>query len=234
MNAAYSQTNPMALSDKTTKALLVGGALAGPLFTTAWIVGGALTANYDPLRHPISSLVLGEFGWMQVASFLISGPLVLGFAIGLRRLFRPSGSVWGPLLVGLAGIGLIGAGIFPTDPANGYPPNSPIIPIELTTHGILHNLFAVPVLLGLPIACLVFARLFARIGARKWAIYSVVSGATSFVMFFLSKLGLDPLALVGQRQRIGVTADFIWLTLLALYMLQTLKARSTSAQSFAT
>ena len=39
---------------KVTKALLACGAVAGPLFTVAWIVTGATRANYDPLRHPIS------------------------------------------------------------------------------------------------------------------------------------------------------------------------------------
>jgi len=164
MNAAYSQTNPMTPSDITTKALLVGGALADPLFTTVWIVAGALTANYDPLRHHISLLSIGELGWMQVASFIISGLLVLGFALGLRRALRPSGSVWGPLLVGLVGIGLIGAGIFVVDPHTGYPPNTPLIPTERTTNGILHDLFGGLVLLGLPITCFVFTRLFVKLG----------------------------------------------------------------------
>ena len=40
-----------------------------------------------------------------------------------------------PTLVGLAGIGLIGAGIFVTDPLNGYPPGTPLIPIRRTAHG---------------------------------------------------------------------------------------------------
>jgi len=106
---------------------------------------------------------------MQRANFIITGLLVLAFSIGLRRVLRrPSGSVWGPLLVGLAGIGLIGAGIFVTDPLNGYSPGTPLIPTERTTHGILHDLFGIPFFLGLPIACFVFARLFARWGQRSW------------------------------------------------------------------
>jgi Protein of unknown function (DUF998) len=99
-----------------TKALCVCGVVAGPLFTVAWIVEGATRVNYDPMRCPISSLSIGDGGWMQIATFIITGLLVLAFAIGLRCALRPSGSVWGPALVGLVGTGLIGAGIFVTDP----------------------------------------------------------------------------------------------------------------------
>src|SRR5215510_13653505 len=143
----------------TTKSLLVCGVVAGPLFTVAWIVEGATRVNYDPLRYPISALSLGNAGWMQIATFIITGLLTLAFAIGLRRALRPSGSVWGPALVGMAGIGLIGAGIFVTDPLNDYPPGTPLIPTGRTAHGILHDLFGIPFFLGLPITGFVFAQL---------------------------------------------------------------------------
>ena len=60
-----------------TKALLVCGVVAGPLFTVAWIVEGATRVNCDPLRYPISSLSLGNAGWMQIATFIITGLLSL-------------------------------------------------------------------------------------------------------------------------------------------------------------
>jgi len=41
------------------KILLIAGAVAGPLFTIAWFLEGATRANYNPLRHPVSSLALG-------------------------------------------------------------------------------------------------------------------------------------------------------------------------------
>jgi hypothetical protein len=207
------------------KKLFVCGAIAGPLFTAAWIVEGATRANYDTLRYAISSLSVGQSGWMQITSFIITGLLILAFSVGLRHAIRPSDSVWGPLLVGLAGIGLIGAGIFVTDPFNGYPPGTPILPTVRTTHGILHDLFGTPFFLGLPITCFVFARLFTRRGERSWATYSVLSGFTMFAVFFVARLGfrLDSenlIALFGLLQRIVVTIGFAWLTLLAVYMLK--------------
>jgi hypothetical protein len=214
-------------TDGKPATLLVCGAIAGPLFTLAWLVQGLVRANYDPMRHAVSSLSVGERGWIQIATFIVAGSLVLALAAGLRRRLQPpSGSTWGPLLIGLMGIGLIGSGIFVTDPLNGYPPGAPIIPIERTVHGILHDLFGIPFFLGLPIACLVFARFFARQGDRDWAWYSRLSGIAMFAVFFVARLGFRLLptypALAehfGLLQRITITIGFAWLTVLAVHMM---------------
>jgi hypothetical protein len=208
--------------------LLSCGAIAGPFFTIAWFVQGFTRADYDPMRYAISSLSVGESGWIQIANFLITGTLILAFSVGLRRLLRgPSGSVWGPLLIGLVGIGLIGSGIFVTDPLNGYPPGTPLIPTERTAHGILHDLFGVPVFLGLPITCFVFARFFAGQGKHNWAWYSRLSGIGMFAVFFVARLGFrllpsypDLAANFGLLQRITIMIGFAWLTLLAVHFLR--------------
>ncbi|MCI0727528.1 MAG: DUF998 domain-containing protein [Chloroflexi bacterium] len=62
------QNSSIQTSDLILKVLLVCGAIAGPLFTVAWLVEGATRANYDPLRHPISSLSIGELGWTQTVN----------------------------------------------------------------------------------------------------------------------------------------------------------------------
>jgi hypothetical protein len=112
-------------TDLNTRTFLTCGAIAGPLFTVAWIVGGATRANYDPLRHPISSLSIGELGWTQTANFLVTELLTLAFAFGLRRTLQPQGgSTWRPRLIGTVATGLLGAGFFVTDPLNGYPPGT--------------------------------------------------------------------------------------------------------------
>jgi hypothetical protein len=140
------------------KRLLACGVIGPLFFITVFLIEGATWPAYNPLRHPVSSLSYGDLGWIQRINFVITGLLIYALAIGLRRLLRPSRvSVWGPLLIGLAGIGLIGAGFFVADPLNGYPPGMSLIPTERTIHGVLHDLFGDPVFLGLPIACLCFA-----------------------------------------------------------------------------
>jgi len=190
------------------------------------------------MRHAISSLSVGELGWIQIVTFVITGSLILAFSVELRRMLRqPSGSVWGPLLIGLVGIGLIGAGIFVTDPLNGYPAGTPVIPTVRTTHGILHDLFGIPFFLGLPITCFVFARFFtrqgeARQGKRSWAWYSLLSGIGMFAIFFVARLGFrlletypDLAANFGLLQRTTVTIGLTWLTLLAIYMMNAAEKR---------
>ena len=62
---------------------------------------------------------------MQMTNFIVCGALVLGFAIGLGRVLRTGrGSTWGPILLGIFGLCLIGAGLFVTDPLLGYPPRA--------------------------------------------------------------------------------------------------------------
>ncbi len=79
-----------------TKALLACGAIAGPLFVLVFLVEGATRAGYDPLRHPVSSLALGDHGWTQIANFVVAGLLTLAFAAGLRLALWPArGSMWG-------------------------------------------------------------------------------------------------------------------------------------------
>ena len=52
--------------DVTTTALLVCGAIAGPLFVVAFLIEGATRADYNPLRHPVSSLALGDDGEVEL------------------------------------------------------------------------------------------------------------------------------------------------------------------------
>jgi hypothetical protein len=177
---------------------------------------------------------------MQIITFILTGLLILGFGIELRQLLRgPSGSVWGPMLIMLLGMGLMGAGIFVTDPLNGYPAGTPILPTERTAHGILHDLFGIPFFLGLPIACLVFARFFARQGESNWAWYSRLSGIGMFAVFFVARLGFRLLptypalaADFGLLQRITVTIGLAWLTLLAVHMLNVTSQTATVERKY--
>jgi hypothetical membrane protein len=208
-----------------TKTLLACGVIGGPLFVATFLVEGATRAGYDPLRHPVSSLALGDSGWTQTANFIVTGLLTLAFAAGLRLALRPpEGSTWGPLLIGVWAVGLLGAGIFVTDPVSGYPPGRPDRAVQYSWHGALHDLFSLPAFVALAAACLVFGRWFAGRGERGWAIYSAVSGVVFAVAFVLSSAGFGQaeglVDLAGLFQRVAVTVGFGWLTLLAVHFLK--------------
>lgn len=110
---------------------------------------------------------------------------LLCFAVGLRRLWRTErASIWGPILVGLFGLGLVIAGVFATDPGQGYPPGVPLSGSEQTWHGWVHGINALLFfLVALPGACFVLARRFAADPQhRRWATYSWVTGALILVI----------------------------------------------------
>lgn len=215
---------PASRSRARTTTLLRCGMVAGPLFVAAFLVEGATRADYHPLRHPVSSLQLGgTVGATQIANFLVAGLLTLAFALGVRPALRAGGrdSIWGPLLIGAVGIGLIGSGIFIIDPVSGYPPGTPAIS-DYTWHGALHDLFSVPTFVGWPVACLVFARRFAGWGQRGWAIYSAASGVLFAVMFVLTSQAFSQatglVEIGGLLQRATVVIGWTWLALLAVHL----------------
>ena len=208
-----------------TRTLLACGAISGPLFVVAFLVEGATRADYDPLRHPVSSLALGDYGWTQTANFLVAGLLTLAFAAGLRRAFRtPEGSTWGPLLVGVWAVGMLGAGIFATDPVSGYPPGAPDRLLGHSWRGALHDLSSLFAFVALAAACFVFGRRFAARGERGWAAYSMVTGLVFVAAFVLSSAGFGQteglVNLAGLLQRVALIAGFGWLTLLAARLLR--------------
>ena len=108
---------------------LACGVVAGPLFVVTFLVAGTIPAGYDPLRHPVSSLAIGDLGWIQTVSFIVTGGLLLVFAAGLWPLVQPlGGSRWGAILIGIVALGFLGAGIFTANPRSGYPPGAAIAP----------------------------------------------------------------------------------------------------------
>jgi hypothetical protein len=199
--------------------LLLGSGVIGPLLNSVvLLVLGATRPGYNAWQIPDSSLELGVGGWIQITNYLITGALMLGFAIGLRRvLCTGRGSTWEAILLGIYGLTFIGAGIFVTDPVLGYPPGASSTP---TVHGILHDLFGQLQFISLSVACFALARRDAAEPARRgWKWYSVATGllvAVSDVVFVLTfELG-GPAGLV---ERIGIIGGGTWIALLAIRLM---------------
>ena len=229
------QTNSaLQVNDTKTKALLLCGAMAGSFFIVAWFLEGLTRAKYDPMRHPISSLSIGEFGWMQVTNFLITGMLTLALAFGLRRLRQlRSKSIWASILIGVVAIGFLGTGFFVTDPMNGYPPETPVLLVPPTLTGLLHLIFSALVL-GLPITCFLLAPLFAEQGERGWAIYSSITAImfiSTYALAIAGFLQVDGLVnFAGLFQRVSVVIGLTWMTLFSIYLLKPMSEPQTSVR----
>src|SRR5260370_12169035 len=142
-----------------TKSLLGYGVLAGPLYVIVVLAQALLRRGFDLAQDDASLLSNGSLGWIQIANFLVTGAMVIVCATGMRRALTGGRSaLWGPLLIGVYGLGLIAAGIFVADPMYGFPPRTAAgKPVVITTHGILPIVVAGIGFLWLGRPCSVFA-----------------------------------------------------------------------------
>jgi hypothetical protein len=187
--------------------LLACGVAAGPFFVAVVLVEGWLRQGYQPLRQPISALAMGPRGWIQRANFFVTGGLALACVLGL-----PTAAA---AFIALFALGLIGSGIYITD-ITGLDSRK-LTSKPRTRDGIIHDLFALPVCVGLLRACGVMGRLFYRANDSVWAWYSATSGGLFLGFFVLASVGFagqQQLARVGGLlQRLAVIIGWTWLSL---------------------
>ena len=151
-----------------THHLLAGAIVAGPLFLAVSLTQAFTRDGFDLRRHPISLLSLGEFGWIQVANFVVCGALFIAGSVGLRRrLTSGRGRTWAPRLVAVIGAGLVTAGVFVTDAGAGFPAGAPAgAPERISAHGIVHEVGFLAVFAATIALAVVLARRFAA--ERRW------------------------------------------------------------------
>lgn len=191
MTTSQTASKPSSVS---TTALLASGVIAAPVFVAVAAIQVLTRAGFDPARHPLSLLSLGDAGWVQIANFVVAGLLFLAASIGLRRVLLPGrGGTWTPRLLATFGICLIGGGVFVADPAFGFPAGAPAgTPAELSWHGILHGVAPALGFLALIVAAFVIARRFTADGRRAWATYCRVNAVAVLVLSALPNIGGDP------------------------------------------
>ena len=202
-----------------TRLLLACGVIAPLLNSVVILILGAIRPGYNAWIVPDSTLELGDGGWIQITNYIVTGALLLAFAIGMRLRRRTGrGSTWGPILLGIYGLTFIITGIFVTDPVLGYPPGASS---ALTIHGAIHILFGLFQFTSLIAACFVLARRDAALERRGWSWYSLATGllvAASYVAFVLTAKLLDG-GPTGLIERIGIIGGGIWIALLAIRLM---------------
>ena len=171
--------NNMATSEKSnsTSLMLTLGMIAGPLYVIVGIIEGTVRKGFSFVHNDLSVLANGEFGWIHSGLLIVTGLMTVLAAIGMKRAMQSGkGSTWGPRLLGLYGLGLVGAGFFTADPANGFPPGTPDNAHTVSWHGGLHLLFGAIGFLGLIAACFIFANRFKAAGENGWVLFSRFTG----------------------------------------------------------
>ncbi|GAB2957150.1 hypothetical protein GCM10027280_52340 [Micromonospora polyrhachis] len=168
---------------RITKSLLGYGVVAGPFYAVVALAQALTRDGFDPSRHAWSLLSNGDLGWIQIANFVLTGLMTIAGAYGLRRALTPGhGRTWAPLLIGIYGVSLIGAGIFRADPAQGFPVGAPDS-TSISWHGMMHLMAGGIGFLCLIAACFVLATRFSREGRGGLAWFSRITGVAFFAGF---------------------------------------------------
>lgn len=168
---------------RVTRSLLGYGVIAGPFYVAVSLAQALTRDGFQLDKHAWSLLESGDLGWIQVMNFIVTGLMTVAAAAGLRRAMTPGrGHRWASLLIAVYGVGMVGAGVFTADPAQGFPVGTP----EVTTvswHGMLHFVTGGIGFLCLIVACLVLGSRFAGAGRTALAWFSRVTGVAFLAAF---------------------------------------------------
>jgi hypothetical protein len=170
----------------SSRSLLAGAVVAAPLLVLLWAVQAVGRDGFRPTYHPMSLLSLGEWGWVQIANFVVVGVLVLGGGIALGRTLefgRLAG--WAGGFIMLFGVGLIVSGVFVTDAGAGFPAGAPEGAPVMSWHGALHQVGFVLSQFAFLGASLTLAAGFAKAGRTVWAAGAVAAAAAAILIAVL-------------------------------------------------
>lgn len=196
---------------RTAHRMLLCGVVAGPLYVAVWLTQALVRDGFDLTRHPASVLSNGPGGWVQTANFLLAGALTLVAAAGVRKAL--GSRLVGGLLAGY-GAGLVGGGVFPADPVDGFPVGTPLDGAVSAT-GLLHMVSGGVGLVCLAAGCLVVARGSLRTGAPGWAAFSTLTA----VLYVVALVGIssgEPTTPVVLGFTAAVLLGWAWLSALCV------------------
>ncbi|MEV0823184.1 DUF998 domain-containing protein [Nonomuraea rubra] len=213
---AQTPSSPISRVISRPRLLLGFGVLAGPMYVTVALAQAFTREGFDLLRHPWSFLANGDLGWIQTLNFVLTALATIAAAAGMRRALAPGrGARWAPVLIGAFGAGMIGAALFPADPAMGFPAGTPEGPGAITLSGTLHMAVGGVGFLCAVAACYVLASRFARDGRKGWAWYSRVTG-TLFLGSFTGIASGGGIAWSNLAFVAGIVALWSWMSLVSL------------------
>jgi hypothetical protein len=193
--------------------LLTAGQLAGILFCGVATYGIMTRPGFDLQRHAISVLSLGEGGWTMVSAFILSGLMTLACALGLSHIVKEGrGRRALPVLVGVYGLGLVLAGIFPAPAGYGFPAGTPEdqLPV-MTPAAIMHSVAFMIAFSSLIIACFVAA-------ARLPGASALPSLAAGLLMPLLVGLGMSGIMAPGVAFFIAAIIGWAWLAIVVMQL----------------
>jgi hypothetical protein len=201
-----------------TRSLLLCGAVAGPLYLLVATAQALTREGFDVRWHAASLLAIGELGWVQIANFVVAGALVIAGAVGMRRAL-PSDrvSVWWASLVGVYGVGLVAAGVFVADPANGFPVGASAPPAgSMSPSGAAHFVAGGVAFAALVAAGFVGSRSFFAAGRPGWGAASAAIAAV-FLVTWMAMIGTGAVAAIANVAfAAAIALAWAWLSAVTL------------------
>ncbi len=190
------------------------GVAAALLFVGVFLIEGWLRPGYSATGMFVSELSLGPRGWVQIASFVLTGLLIVVFARGVAVVLEGGvAGASGPLLLQVIGVALIASGPFVTDPSAMFSQRS--------VHGIVHGVFGAVVFSLAPVSSLVLHRRFRRDpdwgSLAGWTLAVTVSMLVEIVLLKVAEQPSSSLfAWKGLIQRVILISYFGWIVTVAL------------------
>lgn len=200
-----------------TRSLLRCGMLAGPIYLAVGLIQAVLREGFDLMRHPLSVLANGPGGWVQTANFVVCGLMVVGAAVGFRRVLRTTSRTvsW---FLGAFGVGMLIAAVFPADPIDGFPVGTPPgPPTTISTAGFVHFVAGTLGFVSLAVSCFVAARAMSRRHAPALARLSLLCGLAIVLGFFGGvALGGGSVGILGIW--FSVVVGWTWLAIMSFHL----------------
>ncbi|HZV54534.1 MAG TPA: DUF998 domain-containing protein [Rhodocyclaceae bacterium] len=190
---------------------LLGGVLAPLLWLSLIGVAGALRPEFSHVTHYISELgerdSTTEF-LVRYGAFVFTGFLYLCFAAALMATFRGSWAfTFAAWLIGLDGMGRMGAGVFPCDPGCS----------GLSASQELHHLFATIGFLSGVLAALTWGvALRLRGASRAMSGYSFATGLLALLFLLLMQWRGNPVQAAGLFEHLASGLLSVWVLVLAV------------------
>jgi hypothetical membrane protein len=193
--------------------------MCGILSPLLWLsligVAGAMRPEFNHITHYISEL--GERGsstenMMRIAAFGFTGFLYVCFASALLATFRDGWrSTLAAVLIGLDGLGRIGAGVFACDPGCE----------GLSMSQELHRLFATLGFISGILAAIAWGIIFQRRGWPPGLIwYSVGTGTLALIFLLLMSWTRNPLNAPGLFEHLATVVLSLWVLVFAVRLMR--------------
>jgi hypothetical protein len=188
-------------------ALLTIGGIAIFLFNLTAL--HFLRPDVNPVLEPISNFAVGPYGFLFTAADIGSGLAALALMVGLYLGIAPPGrSYVGLFLLGLNGVSLLLAGIFPID-----------VGAETTTVGAIHNIVGNLGFFGFPIAVILLSLGMGK--DERWRSLRLPALALAGVVVLtviLTMVGVNIGIGYGVAQRLFNVAAMLWMLVVALHL----------------